>query len=255
MNFAARLLLPLLTINLNEGGEAPAGGGGGGGGGGAGEGDSSADGKGGTSSEGEGEGEADAAAAGKGGKGGEDKDAAKQAAAKQLEELTKSYKDFKLKLPEQLKLADADHGNFVKAALEAGVKPDQLQKLADVFAGAEMGRLKAVAAELKREEEGWSTALKSDKELAGENGEKLEATKAAATRAMNKLATPKFRQLLEQSRLAKHPEMIRIMARAGAGMAEDSTSSSKAGNKGAEKTPAQKAKSRWPNSPELHNPS
>lgn len=257
MNFAARHLLPLLSIDLNDAGEGGGSGGGGGeAGGDGGEGGAAkgAPGDGKAGQGGEGAGTADDKQA-KGKEPGADTAAAEKAAKEARATLGKSYEKWEPKLPKGMPFDAQAFGDFREAFVEAGLKPEQAQKLVDVFAKGELGRMQAVAAELKREEEGWSTALKNDKELAGENGDKLEASKAAATRAMNKLATPAFRKLLEQSRLARHPEMIRIMARAGAGMAEDSTSSSKGGSKSADKSPAQKAKSRWPNSPELHNPS
>lgn len=256
MNFAARHLLPLLTIDLTEGGEAGGSGGGDGGAGGAGgegadgKAASSGDGKGDSSS---GDAAAAAAAAAKGGAAGDDAKAA-EAAKAATAELTKSYEKWEPKLPKGIPFDAKGFGDFRQAFIEAGLKPEQSQKLVDVFAKAELGRLQKVAAELQKESAGWADSLKSDMELAGKNGEKLDATTKAATRAMQKLATPAFRALLKSSGLQSHPEMIRIMARAGAGMAEDSTGSSKAAGKGAEKSPAEKAKSRWPNSPELHTP-
>jgi hypothetical protein len=252
MNFATRALLPLLSISLNdEGGDG--GSGGGADGAGAGE-SSSGDGKGSGSSGGEGdaqaEGEKKPDADAKGGAG---DDAAKKAAAEQLGALTKSYEGFKLKMPEPLKLDEATASSFTKAAIEAGVKPEQFQKLADVFAGSELGRLKTIAEGLKKEIAEQDRLVRADKELAGEDGKQLDATAALARKTMQKFATPKLRELLRTTRLETHPEMLRLMARVGRGLAEDKTDDVRESGGKKELSAKEKLKARYSNSPELFN--
>jgi hypothetical protein len=246
---ALRALLPLLSISLNEdaGGAPPPAGGGGE----VPDGDgSSGEGSGANSS-----GQPDKDAAGAGGSGSDD--AAKKAAADALAALTKSYDTWKPTLPKDMPFDEKGFGDFRKLFIEAGVKPEVAQKFVDAFAGAELGRLRQVAAGLKAEEAEWVKAIESDKELAGEGTPEQRrafiegTTMANAAKAMQKLATPGFRELLKKSRLERHPEMIRTMARIGAGMAEDTTAGSKTAGKGPDATPEQRLKSRYPNSKEM----
>jgi hypothetical protein len=250
MNFATRALLPLLSISLNDEAAGSGGGGEGGAEGGGGAEGSGGDGKGAGSSGGEGEGEKPPPPAGD--------DAAKKAqteqAAKATAELTKSYEAWKPTLPKELPFDEKGFGDFRKAFIELGLKPEQAQKLVDTFAGAELGRLKAVAKGLVDERTGWDKTVRADKELAGEKGELLEQTAAAGRKAMQKFATPEFRKLLKSTGLEAHPEMLRFAARIGKGLAEDKTDGAREGGGKKDLTPKQKLAARYdhPTSKELH---
>lgn len=183
------------------------------------------------------------------------KKTATDAATKASAELAKSYEGWKPKLPEGMPFDEKGFAQYSKTFAELGLKPEQSQKLVDLFAGAEMGRIKSVAEGLQKEVAGYEKALKSDPELAGKDGKQLEQTMRDGKRAMMKFASPKLREVLANSGLDKHPEMIRAFARAGKGIAEDNTKDSRAGGKGPELTKAQKLAARYPNSPELHNSS
>lgn len=251
MNIALRHLLPLLTISLNEGGTE------GGGGGGGGEGEGGGEGAAGEGSSGDGKGAGSNAPPPPTD---DDKAFTTKLEAKlkgERETNAKAFEAWKPKLPENMPFDEKGFGDYRKLFIEAGLKPEQAQKFVDAFAGAELGRLKTVAEGLKAEEATWSKTLLSDKELAGEGSDAerkahLEGkTMPAAARAMNKLATKEFREVLRKSGLERHPEMIRLMARAGAGITEDTTSGSRSSGKGPEPTAKQKLQARYPNSKEM----
>jgi hypothetical protein len=254
MNFATRALLPLLSISLNDG--ETGGSGGGAGEGGAGDGGSSGDGKGAASNDAGGKAEAEGAD--KAGAAGDDaaKKAASDAASKATAELSKSYESWKPTLPKDMPFDEKGFGDFRKAFIEAGLKPEGAQKLVDAFATAELGRLKQVAEGLKAERTGWDTKVRGDKELAGEDGKQLEQTAAAGRKAMQKFATPEFRKLLADTGLEAHPEMLRLMSRIGKGLAEDKTDTARSSGGGKkDPSPKDKLKARYdhPSSAELFN--
>lgn len=259
MNPLARLaaLSSLLSINLNEGD----GGGSGGGEGGADEGGSSGDGKGAGSSGAEGDKKApppppadDAAAKAAAAEADKAFNTKLEARVKsEREALPKAYESWKPKLPDGMPFDEKGFGDFRKEFIEAGLKPEQAQKFIDVFANAELGRLKQIAERLKAETAAWDKTVRADKELAGEDGKQLDATAALARKAMGKFATPAFRELLKSSRLETHPEMLRVMARAGRLLAEDKTDGVREGGGKKELTPKQKLAARYdhPTSKEL----
>lgn len=257
MNFATRALLPLLSISVND--ADPADGSGGGDGGTADDGKGGADGgeqadgkKAADASAGDGKG-ADAEAAKKAAA----DTAAKDAATKATAELTKSYESWKPTLPKDMPFDEKGFGDFRKTFIGLGLKPEQSQKLVDAFANAELGRLKAVAEGLQAEQVKLDKAVRADKELAGEDGKLLEQTAALARKAMNKFATPELRALLNDSRLATHPEMLRLMSRVGKGLAEDKTDGAREGGGKREPTAKDRNRARYdhPTSAELHTSS
>lgn len=74
---------------------------------------------------------------------------------------------------------------------------------------------------------GWAKEAKADKELGGANWKETEALVA---RALDKFAGPAkndkgdpnpFRQLLDETKLGNHPEMIRMFRKIGAAVSED----------------------------------
>ena len=86
-----------------------------------------------------------------------------------------------------------------------------LDKLAPALATQQQQRLEAAKTE-------WVEAAKTDKEF---GGEKLGENLAAAKRALDKFGTPELRVLLNASGLGNHPEVIRMMVRAGKAISED----------------------------------
>lgn len=64
----------------------------------------------------------------------------------------------------------------------------------------------------------WADASKSDKEF---GGDKLPESLAAGEKFLQTFATPELRTLLKDSRLGNHPEVIRMIVRAGKALSED----------------------------------
>lgn len=74
------------------------------------------------------------------------------------------------------------------------------------------------AAQIQAAQQQWIESSVKDKEF---GGEKLQENLAVAKKAMDAFATPELKQLLNESGLGNHPEVIRMMYRAGKAISED----------------------------------
>lgn len=125
-----------------------------------------------------------------------------------------------LKLPDSLKADEAFVKSFTElAGTKLGLDSAKAQALVDFYAertaASEKAGMDAAQAELK----GWNDAIVADKELGGAN---LEATKKHAAAALKAYGTPGFRELLSQTGLGSHPEMVRFVTAVGRAGADDS---------------------------------
>ena len=74
------------------------------------------------------------------------------------------------------------------------------------------------AAQIQAAQQQWIESSTKDKEF---GGEKLQENLSVAKKAMDAFATPELKQLLNESGLGNHPEVIRFMVRAGKAISED----------------------------------
>lgn len=72
--------------------------------------------------------------------------------------------------------------------------------------------------QFKTAQEQWVEEIKKDPELGGDNFSK---NAEFAKRAVEKFATPKFKEQLEQSGYGNHPELVRVFARIGKLISDD----------------------------------
>jgi hypothetical protein len=122
---------------------------------------------------------------------------------------------YEFRAPEGLRLDDAVLGAFSEVAKELALPQDAAQKVIDkmapVFAARQAEQLKALS-------ESWVQASVADKEF---GGEKIAEHLAVAKKALDELATPELRKLLDETGLGNHPEVIRVFYRAGKRLSED----------------------------------
>ena len=105
---------------------------------------------------------------------------------------------------------------FGEVAKELDLPQEAAQKVLDKVAPVIQAR-QAEQVEKAREE--WLGESQSDDEFGGEN---LNANLEVAKSALNAFGTDPFKQLLQESGLGNHPEVIRFMYRAGKAISEDS---------------------------------
>jgi hypothetical protein len=118
---------------------------------------------------------------------------------------------------------------FSEIAKDLNLSQDAAQKMIDKMAPEMAARqaeaIKAVQAE-------WLEGSKVDKEF---GGEKLNENLSVAKKALDTFGTPELRTLLNETGLGNHPEIIRMMYRAGKAISEDkfvpATGGSPAGSK------------------------
>ena len=135
--------------------------------------------------------------------------------------------EYELKPPEGFeKLDDALAAEFTATAKEANLSNDQAQKLVDMY-GKEV---KAI--QVKQQDE-WDNTLKEWKDTAMKDeeigGVKLTESVSNAKAALNTFGNTEMIQLLEDSGLANHPEMIRFLAKVGKSAKDDNFEFGKSG--------------------------
>lgn len=143
-----------------------------------------------------------------------------------------AYEDFAM--PDGVELDTEVLGDFQALGKELNLPQADAQKVADL--GAKMAQRWA-----ERQTENvialqteWADETKADKEI---GGEQLAENLAIAKKARDTFGTPAFAELLEQSGLGNHPEMIRLLVKAGKTITEDTIVSSGM-NGGGKSTPA-----------------
>ena len=143
--------------------------------------------------------------------------------------------------PEKYEFAEPDGSNFdtkvldqfSEIAKELNLPQEAAQKMLDKM-GPMMASRQAEVVKAARTQ--WTTESQADKEF---GGDKLGENLSTAKKALDAFGTPELRSLLEVSGLGNHPEMIRLMYRAGKAISEDRMVTSGAGERTGEPTAAQ----------------
>lgn len=104
---------------------------------------------------------------------------------------------------------------FSEVAKELNLPQDAAQKILDKMAPA-LARRQSEAIEGVKTQ--WAASARTDKEF---GGDKLTENLAVAKKALDTFGTPELRTLLNESGLGNHPEVIRVLYRAGKAISED----------------------------------
>lgn len=123
---------------------------------------------------------------------------------------------YELKVPEGYEQADVE--KFSEAAKQLGLTNDQAQTLLEQQAQQKADFTEAAQNQFKAMTEQWVEDAKKDAEYGGEN---FERALQYAESALDKFATPEFKQALNESGYGSHPEMVRIFYRVGKSLSED----------------------------------
>lgn len=105
---------------------------------------------------------------------------------------------------------------FGEVAKELDLPQDAAQKVLDKVAPVIQARQ---AEQVEKARIDWAEESKSDEEFGGET---FETNLEVAKTALDAFGTDPFKQLLSESGLGNHPEVIRFMYRAGKAISEDS---------------------------------
>jgi hypothetical protein len=105
---------------------------------------------------------------------------------------------------------------FADVAKELDLSQAAAEKMLSKMQPALEARSQAVLAEVREQ---WFEAASTDKEYGGDN---LQENLQVAKKALDSLATPELQNLLLESGLGNHPEIVRVFYRAGKAISEDS---------------------------------
>lgn len=123
-----------------------------------------------------------------------------------------AYAEFTV--PEGYEFSGELSEEFKTVAKELNLSQEQAQRLIDL----DMKRLQSSDNALQQASAEWSESAKSDKEF---GGDKLSENISLAKKALDTFGTPELRNLLEETGLGNHPEIIRAFYRAGKAISED----------------------------------
>lgn len=127
-----------------------------------------------------------------------------------------AYEDFKV--PEGVALDTEVTTEFKTLAKELDLSQENAQKLTDLATKLSAKHQGQMADVLKQAAADWTQAAQTDKEF---GGEKLNENLSVAKKARDTFGTPELTQLLDESGLGNHPEVIRFFYRTGKAISED----------------------------------
>ena len=124
-------------------------------------------------------------------------------------------KDFKvedLKLPEGLQLPKDSVEKIASYAREQGFSKDKAQELLDLKAHMVNDMIAAQQESYSKTREEWVSQVKNDQEIGGNN---FKQSIDHAQRALKQFASDEFIKTLNETGYGDHPEVVRVFARIG----------------------------------------
>ena len=113
-------------------------------------------------------------------------------------------------------------GEFTGIAKELGMSQENASKLIGLqnklMQKIEAKRTESINEALEWQKNEWATQVKNDPEI---GGDKFDATRAVASKAVQAFGSDQLRALLNESGLGNHPEMVKLFYRIGTGLTED----------------------------------
>lgn len=131
--------------------------------------------------------------------------------------------DFELKFADGLAPDPQRVDGFKKLAKEAGLKGEQAQKFVDFYQDMQTAYSKSQAEAFEKAQIERLDALKADKEFGGQNWDK---SVSYVHRAIREFGGAELAQSLDRMGLGNEPALIKLFARIGKALGEDSLSGS-----------------------------
>lgn len=128
-----------------------------------------------------------------------------------------NYTDFTT--PENIPVDGELLDQFKPLAAEFGLSQDQAQKLVDLYADRVTKGVQDQDAAITAQAEDWKAQAKADEEIGGVG---LASNVEMARTAIQRFGTPGLLEVLDQTGVGNHPEMIRLLFRVGKSISEDS---------------------------------
>lgn len=139
---------------------------------------------------------------------------------------------YNLTMPEGIELDTSLLDGISPTLKELNLSHGNAQALVDKFIETQKSKAEAQTKAWGETVAGWQETAKKDPEI---GGAKWDDTVRASTSAVRRFGTPALTEYLEASGAGNHPEIIRLMAKVGSMIAEDSPAiSENPGGKGAD---------------------
>lgn len=126
--------------------------------------------------------------------------------------------ELKLTLPKDSALDAKALERIAAFAKENNISQEKAQALLEAESALVDGHRQSQKAAYDAETAKWKDAVMADKEL---GGEAFKENVEIAKRAVDRFATPEFKEMLNKTRFGDHPEVVRMFVRIGKAMQND----------------------------------
>ena len=134
------------------------------------------------------------------------------------DEAAKAPEDYEFSMPEGVTIDDNTLGDLKALSKDLGLSQEQAQKIADLGVQQSQRWAEQQLEYANQAREEWAQQVKSDKEL---GGPAFEESIASASRALKEFGSPELVNLLNETGLGNHPEVIRTFNRIGKMIGDD----------------------------------
>lgn len=146
-------------------------------------------------------------------------------------------------LPENVAIDEAALAKATPAFRDVGLSQAQAQKLVDVYVELQQGAAEQQVANFQKVVNDWTAEIKGDPEFGGDN---LAKSLSTAKTVLAKFGDAQLRNDLKEWGWGNHPGLIRLLARVGANLSEDTLVN---GDAAAQARPKSAAQQIYPNMP------
>lgn len=126
--------------------------------------------------------------------------------------------NYEFTMPEGVTIDDNTLGDLKSLSKDLGLSQEQAQKIADLGVQQSERWAQQQMEYAKQAREEWATQVKSDKEL---GGPAFDESIASASKAIKEFGTPELVNLLNETGLGNHPEVIRAFYKVGKMIEDD----------------------------------
>ncbi len=126
---------------------------------------------------------------------------------------------YDFKVPEGVEVSDEERTEVEAIAKEGKMSLELAQKVFDMRVSARTGVMDKLTADHVTRVADWDAQTRADTEI---GGDKFEHSVRIAQKVINKFGSEGFGEMLRTSGYGSHPEVVRMMAKIGQAMSEDS---------------------------------
>lgn len=125
---------------------------------------------------------------------------------------------YEFKLPDGVQMDTALLAKVEPILKGKAFSQEEAQQLVDFYTETRTAEVKAQQEAWVNQVNGWAESVRKDPEIGGQN---FDATIVAAQQAVAAHGTPGLKEMLAQTGMGSHPEVVRFFAKIGKAMAED----------------------------------